>query len=151
FYGPNSSNPMENPNYLTNIVETVSIFLIPIALVFALGYVLKRKKMAWTIYGVMTLGFLLLLIPSVISAMHGNPAISYLGISQPMGSSDGKEVRFGSAASANWATYTTCTGNGSVNAMHDSMIPFTVATTLLVMMVNCFYVGVGVGFLNFFI
>ncbi|MFL9836170.1 potassium-transporting ATPase subunit KdpA [Flavobacterium sp. ST-75] len=151
FYGPNSSNPMENPNYLTNIIETVSIFLIPIALVFALGYVLKRKKMAWTIYGVMTLGFLLLLIPSVISEMNGNPAISDMGISQQMGSMEGKEVRFGSAASANWATYTTCTSNGSVNAMHDSMTPVTGATTLLGMMVNCFYGGVGVGFLNFYI
>ncbi|WP_417351956.1 potassium-transporting ATPase subunit KdpA [Flavobacterium alkalisoli] len=151
FYGPNSANPMENPNYLTNIVETVSIFLIPIALVFALGYVLKRKKMAWTIYGVMTLGFLLLLIPSVISEMNGNPAINAMGISQQMGSMEGKEVRFGSAASANWATYTTCTSNGSVNAMHDSMTPVTGATTLLGMMVNCFYGGVGVGFLNFYI
>ncbi|WP_159799099.1 potassium-transporting ATPase subunit KdpA [Flavobacterium sp. MK4S-17] len=151
FYGPNSSNPMENPTYLTNIVETVSIFLIPIALVFALGYVLKRRKMAWTIYGVMTMGFLLLLIPSVISEMNGNAAIGEMGISQQMGSMEGKEVRFGAAASANWATYTTCTSNGSVNAMHDSMTPITGATTLLGMMVNCFYGGVGVGFLNFYI
>ncbi len=151
FYGPNSANPMENPNYLTNIVETASIVLIPIALIFALGYVLKRKKMAWTIYGVMTIGFLLLLIPSVISEMNGNPAITDMGISQQMGSMEGKEVRFGSAASANWATYTTCTSNGSVNAMHDSMTPVTGATTLLGMMVNCFYGGVGVGFLNFYI
>ena len=151
FYGPNSSNPMENPNYLTNIVETVSIFLIPIALIFALGYVLRRKKLAWTIYGVMTLGFILLLIPSVVSEMNGNPAIGEMGISQHMGSMEGKEVRFGSAASANWATYTTCTSNGSVNAMHDSMTPVTGITTLLGMMVNCFYGGVGVGFLNFYI
>jgi K+-transporting ATPase ATPase A chain len=151
FYGPNSSNPMENPTYLTNIVETVSIFLIPIALVFALGYVLKRRKMAWTIYGVMTMGFLLLLTPAVISEMNGNPAIGEMGISQQMGSMEGKEVRFGAAASANWATYTTCTSNGSVNAMHDSMTPITGATTLLGMMVNCFYGGVGVGFLNFYI
>ncbi|HLA54913.1 MAG TPA: potassium-transporting ATPase subunit KdpA, partial [Flavobacterium sp.] len=151
FYGPNSANPMENPNYLTNIVESVSIVLIPIALIFALGYVLKRKKLAWTIYGVMTLGFLILLIPSVISEMHGSPTIDKMGISQAMGSMEGKEVRFGSAASANWATYTTCTSNGSVNAMHDSMTPMTGVTTLLGMMINCFYGGVGVGFLNFYI
>jgi potassium-transporting ATPase potassium-binding subunit len=151
FYGPNSANPMENPNYLTNMVETVCIFLIPIALIFALGYVLKRKKTGWTIYGVMTIGFLLLLIPSVISEMNGNPAISNMDISQHMGSMEGKEIRFGSAASANWATYSTCTSNGSVNAMHDSMTPVTGATTLLGMMVNCFYGGVGVGFLNFYI
>ncbi|MGM8361940.1 potassium-transporting ATPase subunit KdpA [Flavobacterium sp. ARAG 55.4] len=151
FYGPNSSNPMENPNYLTNIVENGSIFLIPIALVFALGFILKRKKLSWTIYSVMTLGFLMLLIPAVISEMNGNPAISHMGIAQNMGSMEGKEVRFGAAASANWATYTTVTSNGSVNAMHDSMMPITGMTTLLGMMINCFYGGVGVGFLNFYI
>ena len=151
FYGPNSSNPMENPNYLTNIVENVSIFLIPIAMVFALGFILKRKKLSWTIYSVMTLGFLMLLIPAVISEMNGNPAISHMGIAQNMGSMEGKEVRFGAAASANWATYTTVTSNGSVNAMHDSMTPIAGMTTLLGMMINCFYGGVGVGFLNFYI
>lgn len=151
FYGPNSANPMENPNYLTNIVENVSIFLIPIAMIFALGFILKRRKLSWTIYSVMTLGFLILLIPSVISEMNGNPAISNMGISQNMGSMEGKEVRFGAAASANWATYTTVTSNGSVNAMHDSMTPIAGMTTLLGMMINCFYGGVGVGFLNFYI
>lgn len=151
FYGPNSANPMENPNYLTNIVENISIILIPMAMIFALGYVLKRRKLAFTIYGVMTLGFLLLLIPTVISEMNGNPALSKMGISQNMGSMEGKEIRFGSVASANWATYTTCTSNGSVNAMHDSMTPITGMTTLLGMMINCFYGGIGVGFLNFYI
>ncbi len=151
FYGPNSANPMENPNYLTNIVENVSIVLIPIAMIFALGFILKRKKLSWTIYSVMTLGFLILLIPTVISEMNGNPAISHMGIAQNMGSMEGKEVRFGSAASANWATYTTVTSNGSVNAMHDSMTPIAGMTTLLGMMINCFYGGVGVGFLNFYI
>ncbi|MXN91757.1 potassium-transporting ATPase subunit KdpA [Flavobacterium sp. Sd200] len=151
FYGPNSANPMENPNYLTNIVETVSIILIPIAMVFAMGYVLRRKKLAWTIYGVMTAGFLILLIPTIIAEMGGNPAIDKMGIAQTMGSMEGKEVRFGSAASANWGIYTTCTSNGSVNAMHDSFTPLSGMTTLLGMMVNCFYGGVGVGFLNFYI
>lgn len=151
FYGPNSANPMENPNYLTNIVETVCIFLIPIAMVFALGFVLKRRKLAWTIYAVMTIGFLSLLIPSVVSEMNGSTNIHQLGIAQNMGSMEGKEIRFGAAASANWATYTTCTSNGSVNAMQDSMTPITGMTTLLGMMINCFYGGVGVGFLNFYI
>lgn len=151
FYGPNSANPMENPYYLTNMVENVSIVLIPIALIFALGFILKRKKLSWTIYSVMTLGFLMLLIPVVMSEMNGNPMISQMGIDQNMGSMEGKEVRFGAAASANWATYTTCTSNGSVNAMHDSMTPIAGMTTLLGMMINCFYGGVGVGFLNFYI
>ncbi|RDI06700.1 potassium-transporting ATPase subunit KdpA [Flavobacterium sp. AG291] len=151
FYGPNSAHPMENPNYLTNMVETISLFIIPIAMVFAFGYLLKRRKLALTIYGVMTAGFLMLLMTSVTSEMRGNPLIDRMGIAQSMGSMEGKEVRFGAAASANWATYTTCTSNGSVNAMHDSFTPIGGMAALLGMMVNCFYGGVGVGFLNFYI
>lgn len=151
FYGPNSTHPLENPNYFTNMVETISIVLIPMALVFALGYVLKRRKLALTIFGVMTFGFFLLLIPTVINEMNGNPAIAKFTITQQMGSMEGKEVRFGSAASAYWAINTTSTSNGSVNAMHDSLTPLSGMTTLLGMMINCFYGGVGVGFLNFYI
>ena len=151
FFGPNSAHPFENPSYFTNIIETVSIFLIPIAMVFALGYVLKRRKLAWTIFGVMTIGFLLLLIPTIINEMNGNPAIAKMGIAQPSGSMEGKEMRFGAAASAYWAINTTVTSNGSVNAMHDSLTPLSGMNALLGMMANCFYGGVGVGFLNFYI
>jgi K+-transporting ATPase ATPase A chain len=151
FFSANSAQPLENVNYFTNIIETISIMLIPIAMIFALGFVLKRKKLAWMIFGVMTIGFLLLLIPTVINEMNGNSAIAKMGIAQPMGSMEGKEVRFGSAASAYWAINTTCTSNGSVNAMHDSLTPLSGMNALLGMMVNCFYGGVGVGFLNFFI
>ncbi|MEO6127615.1 MAG: potassium-transporting ATPase subunit KdpA [Ferruginibacter sp.] len=151
FFGSNSAHPLENPSYFTNIIETICIFLIPIALVFAFGFVLKRKRLAWVIFGVMTIGFLLLVIPTVINEMHGNHALTKMGISQPMGSMEGKEVRFGSAASAYWAINTTVTSNGSVNAMHDSLTPLSGMNTLLAMMVNCFYGGVGVGFLNFYI
>ena len=83
--------------------------------------------------------------------MNGNTAISKMEIAQNMGSMEGKEVRFGSGASAYWAIVTTVTSNGSVNAMHDSMTPLTGMFALLGMMVNCFYGGVGVGFLNFYI
>lgn len=151
FFGPNSAHPLENTNYFTNIIEDVSIMLIPMALIFALGFTLKRKKLAWTIFGVMTVGFLCLLTPTVINEMNGNPAISKMDISQSMGSMEGKEVRFGPAASAYWAINTTVTSNGSVNAMHDSMTPLSGMNTMLGMMVNCFYGGVGVGFLNFYI
>ena len=151
FFGVNSSHPLENPTYLTNIVEDVSLFLIPIAMVFALGFMLKRRKLALTIFGVMTLGFLMLVVPAVLSELGGNPALTKLGVTQSAGSMEGKEVRFGPAASAYWAINTTVTSNGSVNAMHDSMTPLTVMTALLGMMINCFYGGVGVGFLNFYI
>lgn len=151
FFGPNSSHPLENPNYFTNMVETVAIILIPMAMIFALGYILKRRKLAWTIFGMMTIGFFLLLIPTIINEMNGNPAIAKMGIRQAMGSMEGKEVRFGSAASAYWAINTTVTSNGSVNAMHDSLTPLSGMFAMLGMMVNSFFGGVGVGFLNFYI
>ena len=151
FYGPNSAHPLENPNYLTNIVENISILLIPIAMVFALGYSIKRKRFAWMVFGVMTVGFLLLLFNSVYQEMHGNPMIEKMGISQPMGSMEGKEVRFGSDASAYWEVTTTVTSNGSVNSMHDSFTALGGMSALLGMMVNSFYGGVGVGYLNFYI
>ncbi|HEY4876745.1 MAG TPA: potassium-transporting ATPase subunit KdpA [Puia sp.] len=151
FFGANSAQPFENPNYFTNVVENVCIILIPIAMVFALGYILKRKRLSYIIFGVMTVGFLLFVVPSVYLEMKGNPAISQLGISQNRGSMEGKEIRFGSAASAYWGITTTVTSNGSVNAMHDSFTPLTGMFTMMGMMVNCFYGGVGVGFLNFYI
>ncbi len=151
FFGVNSAHPLENPNYFTNLVENVCIVLIPIAMLFALGYMLKRRKMAWMIFAVMSAGFLLLLIPSIYQEMNGNPAIGKMGITQQLGSLEGKEVRFGSAASAYWGITTTCTSNGSVNAMHDSFTPLTGMFAMLGMMINSFYGGVGVGFLNFYI
>ncbi|MBK9401447.1 MAG: potassium-transporting ATPase subunit KdpA [Bacteroidetes bacterium] len=151
FYGPNSANPMENPSYFTNMIETISIMLIPIAMVFAMGFMLRRRKLALTIFAVMTIGFMLLVIPSIYLEMQGNTAISAMGIQQNRGSMEGKEVRFGAAASAYWAINTTATSNGSVNSMHDSMTPLTGMFTMLGMMINSFYGGVGVGFLNFYI
>jgi len=151
FFGANSAQPLENPNYLTNMVEDISIILIPIAMVFSLGHILRRKRLALVILGVMTVGFLLFLIPSLYFEMKGNPAIGHLGAVQQTGSMEGKEVRFGPAASAYWAITTTVTSNGSVNAMHDSLTPLTGMFTLWGMMINSFYGGVGVGFLNFYI
>ena len=151
FFGANSAVPFENPNYFTNMVEDISIVLIPMAMVFALGYILKRRRLAWVIFGVMTIGFLCFLIPSVFYEMKGNPSIGHLGISQSLGSMEGKEVRFGSAASAFWGITTTVTSNGSVNAMHDSFTPLTGMFAMLGMMVNSFYGGVGVCVLNFYV
>ena len=151
YFGVNSAHPLENPNYFTNVVENVCIILIPIAMIFALGYILKRRKFAWMVFAVMSIGFLLLLIPSIYNEMHGSSAIAKMGVVQNLGSMEGKEVRFGPAASAFWGITTTVTSNGSVNAMHDSFTPLTGMCAMLGMMVNSFYGGVGVGFLNFYI
>lgn len=151
YFGVNSAHPLENPTYLTNIVEAISIPLIPIAMVFALGFYLKRKKLSYTIFGVMTLGFLLFVMPAIYLEMKGSNAIEKMGVAQQLGSMEGKEIRLGSAASAYWGIITTVTSNGSVNAMHDSFTPLTGMFALLGMMINSLYGGVGVGLLNFYV
>jgi len=151
FFGVNSAHPLENPTSLTNAVEDLSITLIPIAMALCFGYYLRRPKLGWMVFGVMTAGYLLLQIPTVALEMHGNPAITRMGVDQHLGSMEGKEMRIGAPASALWAIQTTVTSNGSVNAMHDSLTPISGMNTLLGMMTNAFYGGVGVGFLNFFV
>ena len=151
FFGVNSAHPLENPTAFSNAVEDVSILLIPIAMALAFGYYLRRPRLGWMVFGVMTAGYLLLQVPTVYYELHGNPAIARLGVDQHLGSLEGKEMRFGAPASALWAIQTTVTSNGSVNAMHDSLTPISGMNTLLGMMTNAFYGGVGVGFLNFFV
>jgi len=151
FFGANSAHPLENPNYFTNVVENIAIILIPIALIFSMGYILKRRKLAWVIFCTMTIGFFSLVIPTIYFEMKGNKAISSMKIKQPLGNMEGKELRFGPVASAYWAITTTITSNGSVNAMQDSLTPLSGMFAMLGMMVNSFYGGVGVGFLNFYI
>jgi K+-transporting ATPase ATPase A chain len=151
WFGTNSAHPLENPNYFTNTVELIAQVMIPLALIFALGFYLKRRKLSQVIFAVMTLGFLCLLIPTVYSELNGNPAITKMGIDQSTGAMEGKEARFGTAISAYWSIATTVISTGSVNSMHDSAMPISGAMQLLAMMTNAFYGGCGVGMLNYFI
>jgi len=151
FFGANSAHPFENPNYWTNMVEMIAQMLIPFALIFALGFFLKRRKLAWTIFSVMTIGFLLLTIPTIIAEANGSHAMEQLGVTQPGGNMEGKELRFGAASTAYWSIATTVISTGSVNGMHDSFTPVAGINQLLAMMTNCFYGGCGVGILNYFI
>ena len=125
--------------------------ILPMALVFALGFYLRRRKLAAMIFGVMTLGFVLLTIPTMMAEMKGNPLIARMGIDMSSGAMEGKEVRFGAAASGYWSILTTVISTGSVNSMHDSFMPVSGMNQMLAMMVNCFYGGKGVGILNFYI
>lgn len=151
YFGANSTHPLENPNYLTNIVEMISQLIIPFAMIFALGFYLRKRKLSWMIFAVMTAGFLLLAIPNIIIEVKGNPAIAAMGIDNSAGAMEGKEVRLGAAASGFWSIVTTVISTGSVNAMHDSTMPLSGMNELLAMMINSFYGGCGVGLLNFFI
>jgi len=151
YFGANSAVPFENPNYLTNMVEVILIPLVSIALIFALGYYIKRKKFAYMIMGVMTFFFILFCINNIYFETKGNPEIAKMGITQNVGAMEGKEIRLGSAATAYWSVITTSTSNGSVNGMHDSLMPLSGGVVLIDMMINALYGGVGVGLLNFYI
>jgi K+-transporting ATPase ATPase A chain len=151
FFGVNSAHPLENPTYLTNAVELCAQLIVPFAMIFALGFYLRKRKFSYVVFGVMTIGFLLLVIPTIASELNGNPAIERMGITQATGAMEGKEVRFGPAISGFWSIATTVISTGSVNSMHDSSMPISGSMQLLSMMVNAFYGGCGVGWLNFYI
>lgn len=151
YFGVNSSHPLENPTFLTNMVECWSILVIPMAMVFALGFYLKRKKLAFTIFGVMLFAYLVGVVGAHYFEMRGSDQIARMGISQELGSMEGKEIRVGSAGTALWSQTTTVTSNGSVNGMHDSLTPMTGMLAMLNMMINCWFGGVGVGFMNYYV
>ncbi|MDR6806382.1 K+-transporting ATPase ATPase A chain [Dyadobacter sp. BE34] len=151
FFGANSAHPLENPTYTTNMTEMFGQMIIPLAMIFALGYYVRRKRLSWMIFGVMTLGFLLLTIPTIVTELHGNPKIAQMGVDMGSGAMEGKETRFGTTASAFWSIATTVISTGSVNSMHDSFMPVSGLTQMLSMMTNAFYGGAGAGILNFYI
>jgi potassium-transporting ATPase potassium-binding subunit len=151
WFNANSAHPLENPDYFTNMLELIAQVLIPVSMIFALGWYIQKKKFAYVVFGIMTIGMLCLLIPTVITEIHGNPKIAGMGIIQPTGAMEGKEVRFGPAASAYWSIVTTIISTGSVNSMHDSSMALSGLMQLLGMLVNAFYGGCGVGFLNYYI
>jgi len=151
WFGANSAHPLENPNYITNMTEIISQMIVPIAMVLAFGYFIRRKKLGWVIFGVMSVGMLMLMIPTISGELGGNPEIAKMGVSQATGAMEGKEVRIGPAATAYWSTLTTIVSTGSVNGMHDSTMALTGLWQLLGMMVNSFFGGCGVGVLNYLI
>lgn len=119
FFGVNSAHPFENPTALSNLLELASILLIPAALVFTFGHYMRDLRQSRAILASMLLLFVIGLGVCAWAELQPNPALAGLPIEQ-VGSLEGKEARFGSFASALWATATTAASNGSVNAMHDS-------------------------------
>ena len=150
YFGVNSSHPLENPTYLTNMIECWAILILPMAMVFAFGFYLKRKKLAYSIFGVMLFAYLAGVWINVSQETGSNPRIDAMGIAQDNGAMEGKEVRLGSAATALWSVTTTVTSNGSVNGMHDSTMPLSGMIEMLNMQINTWFGGVGVGWMNYF-
>jgi K+-transporting ATPase ATPase A chain len=151
YFGPNSAHPYENPTPLTNLVQTWSITIIPMGMVWTLGLMVGKRKLAVTIFVTMLALYLPLVAFAEVQEFSGNPAIAALGVDQSTGSMEGKEVRFGTGLSALWASTTTVTSNGSVNSMHDSMTALGGLVPMIGMWLNNIFGGVGVGFINMLI
>ncbi len=130
FYNSNSAVPFENPNGLTNFLEEISILLIPAAQVFMFGKMVLARRHAWMVFAAMFTVFVLGIGLALPAEQHGSQVLrdSGVNITQGNGQSGGnmsdKEVRFGIANTALWATVTTEASNGSVNGGHDALTAF---------------------------
>lgn len=146
FFNVNSAHPFENPTPLSNFVEMISILLIPAALTYTYGKMVKDARQGHTVLIVMTLFFIILTAISIYSESKGNPGFAGLGLDQTAGNMEGKEVRFGFVNSAIWSTATTAASNGSVNAMQDSLTPLGgLAAMWMMQLGEVIFGGVGSG------
>ena len=157
FFGANSSTPFENPTVISNIVEMISMMLLPGSCVVTFGLMLHDRKdgkkplfgrQGAVIFGAMAIIFLIGLAVCFSAERAGNPVVGSMGLSQDMGSMEGKETRFGMEQSALFTTVTTSFTTGTVNNMHDSLTPLGGLVPLLHMMLNCVFGGKGVGLMN---
>lgn len=165
FFGANSATPFENPTVISNIVEMISMMILPGACVVTFGHMLAEKrrelkeariekKKIWmgrqgaVIFGAMAILFAVGLLICYNAEMAGNPIVSEMGIDQSAGSMEGKEVRFGVAQSSLFTTVTTSFTTGTVNNMHDTLTPLGGMVPMLHMMLNCVFGGKGVGLMN---
>jgi potassium-transporting ATPase potassium-binding subunit len=129
FLNANSAHPYENPTPLTNLIQLLSIFAIGAALTNVLGRMVHDERQGWAIFAAMGILFLAGVTTAYWSESHGNPAVAAFNVDaapsalQAGGNMEGKEVRFGPALSALYATVTTDTSCGCVNSMHDSFLP----------------------------
>jgi K+-transporting ATPase ATPase A chain len=139
FFNVNSAHPYENPTPLANFLEMLSILLIAAALCYTYGKMVRDTRQGWALITAMTIILVAFLALAAWSEQSGNPAFASMGIDQTSsglqsgGNMEGKEVRFGIANSAIWATVTTAASNGSVNSMHDSYTPLGGLVPLVMM------------------
>jgi K+-transporting ATPase ATPase A chain len=152
FFNVNSAHPFENPTPLSNFFEMLAILLIAAALCYTFGQMVRDTRQGWAVLAAMTVIFVALLALCTWAEYAGNPRLAALGVdatpsqNQPGGNMEGKEVRFGVANSALWATATTAASNGSVNSMHDSYTPLGGLVPMFMMQLGeVVYGGVGSG------
>ncbi|PWL43440.1 MAG: potassium-transporting ATPase subunit KdpA [Bacillota bacterium] len=152
YYGVNSAHPLENPNAFTNLLEMISLLLIPAALCFTFGRNIKDKRQGRAIFIAMMIVLVIALAVVAFCEQVGTPQLQQGGavdltvMNQPGGNMEGKEARFGIATSSTWAVYTTAASNGSVNSMHDSYTPLGGMVPMLLMQLGeVIFGGTGCG------
>jgi K+-transporting ATPase ATPase A chain len=150
FFNVNSAHPLENATPFSNFLELLAILLIPAALCHTFGRMVRDRRQGWAILAAMTIVFVGLVVVAAIAEQRGNPlwhGVDHTATAlQAGGNMEGKEVRFGIANSALWATATTAASNGSVNAMHDSFTPLGGLVPMWLMQLGeVIYGGVGSG------
>jgi len=155
FFGANSAHPFENPTPLSNVIETLLMMAVPMALVVAFGRMVGNKRLARVMYSVMALMLVVGLFIAVVAEHRGTPLLAQAGLMQETGYGQmggnmvGKEVRFGITQSAIFDTVSTAFATGTVNSALDSYTPIGGMVSLVQMMLNCIFGGTGVGALNF--
>ena len=150
FFSANSSHPFENPTPLSNYIEMILIFAIPSGLTYTLGRMTGSQRHGWAVWGAMAVLFLAAVTTAYWAEARGNPLLSgadqHASSLQPGGNMEGKEVRFGIADSALFATVTTDASCGAVNGMHDSYTPLGGMVPLInIMLGEIVFGGVGAG------
>ena len=152
FFGVNSAHPLENPSAFTNLIEMISLLLIPAALCFTFGKAVQNKKQGTAIFLAMflmlaaALGVLAVNEQNAATELSENSAVDVSMADQAGGNMEGKEARFGIVSSATWAAFTTAASNGSVNSMHDSYTPLGGMVQMLQMQLGeVIFGGVGCG------
>ncbi|MEG1271109.1 MAG: potassium-transporting ATPase subunit KdpA, partial [Ruthenibacterium sp.] len=152
FYGTNAAHPLENPSPFTNLIEMISLLLIPAALCFTFGRNVQNKKQGMAIFMAMFLCLTVALALIAVNEQFATPQLAQNGtvdigtVQQAGGNMEGKETRFGIATSSAWAAFTTAASNGSVNAMHDSFTPLGGMIAMLQMQLGeVIFGGVGCG------
>ena len=151
FFGPNSTHPLENPTFWTNVIQMVAIIIIPMACVWMFARIVGRIKHGFVIFAVMLAFVLIKVSGSVAFETTPTQAFADLAITQDVGNLEGKELRFGANGGPLWAVLTTATSNGSVGSMHDSLNPMTGLMPMVGMWLNESFGGVGVGMINMFL
>ena len=144
WYGPNSAVPLENPTPLSNFLETLAIMLVPVSIVFMIGPFTGRRKFGAMVFGTM-------LVMSIASTGLSLWSESASGTSADLALMEGKEVRLGAEDSALWSSVTTQVNNGSVNSMHDSLAPLTGMVSMVNMLINGIWGGIGCGLQQFLV